>query len=256
MGQSRVLALRRAGVCVSCDTPLTAGTRAYWHADRKAVECLGCRPERVVPGASAQRIAAQRHERRDRAVRAAHPRIGGLLLAVSKPPQPEQAWVSGAIGERVVGTTLDSLAEGRSMIVLHDRRRPGATRANIDHIAVAASGIWVIDAKRYRDQLVDSRVRQLRPTLTVAGRARPELAEGVLRQARAIKALVDGVCPVYAVLCFVDARWPPFGTSFVVQGVRVCPPSRLRKLLLGRGPVTDDGIADIARTLTRNLPPA
>jgi hypothetical protein len=36
--------------------------------------------------------------------------------------------------------------------VLHDRRIPGS-RANIDHIAIAATGVWVIDSKRYKRKL-------------------------------------------------------------------------------------------------------
>ena len=39
--------------------------------------------------------------------------------------------------------------------MLHDRRIPG-TRANIDHIAVASSAVWVIDAKRYNGKLAVS----------------------------------------------------------------------------------------------------
>jgi len=36
--------------------------------------------------------------------------------------------------------------------VLHDRRIPG-TRANIDHIAIAPSGLWAIDAKHYKGRV-------------------------------------------------------------------------------------------------------
>lgn len=37
--------------------------------------------------------------------------------------------------------------------VLNDRRVPG-TKAHIDHVVVTAGGIWVIDAKNYRGQVV------------------------------------------------------------------------------------------------------
>ena len=37
-------------------------------------------------------------------------------------------------------------------MVLHDRAVPGG-RANIDHIAVVPSGVWVIDTKHYRGRL-------------------------------------------------------------------------------------------------------
>jgi len=48
----------------------------------------------------------------------------------------------------------------RRLWILHDRRIPGS-RANIDHIVVAPSGVWIIDAKRYSDQLVQRRGKDL-----------------------------------------------------------------------------------------------
>lgn len=36
--------------------------------------------------------------------------------------------------------------------VLHDRRIPGS-RANIDHIALAATGVWAIDTRRHVGEL-------------------------------------------------------------------------------------------------------
>jgi hypothetical protein len=47
--------------------------------------------------------------------------------------------------------------------VLHDRRIPG-TQANIDHIAITSTGIYVIDAKRHVGK---------RPTLSKAASSDP-----------------------------------------------------------------------------------
>jgi Nuclease-related domain len=51
---------------------------------------------------------------------------------------------------------LEELA-GEHVVALHDRRmrRPDGTpsRANIDHLAVTAAGVWVIDAKTHRGAL-------------------------------------------------------------------------------------------------------
>jgi hypothetical protein len=56
----------------------------------------------------------------------------------------------------LVGRTLDEL-RGEHGCVLHDRAIPRhdgrRSRANIDHIAVAASGVWVIDAKTHQGAL-------------------------------------------------------------------------------------------------------
>ena len=84
---------------------------------------------------------------REARIRTAHPRIGGLVLALSADPQSTTAWAVGARGEELLATGLDGLAE-QGVHALHDRRIPGS-RSNIDHIAIAPSGVYVIDAKRY-----------------------------------------------------------------------------------------------------------
>src|SRR5690606_5722857 len=56
----------------------------------------------------------------------------------------------GALGEERLGAMLDGLASDR-LAVLHDRGLPGS-RANIDHIVVAPGGVWVVDAKRYKNR--------------------------------------------------------------------------------------------------------
>src|SRR3954447_24626145 len=51
-----------------------------------------------------------------------------------------QAWDVGAVGAERLGGRLTGLA-GEDMRVLHDRRIPGSR---------TATGIWVIDAKKYK----------------------------------------------------------------------------------------------------------
>jgi hypothetical protein len=54
----------------------------------------------------------------------------------------------GYEGERTIGALLDELrAEG--WVVLHDRRRSPRSPANIDHVVVGPSGVYVIDAKKW-----------------------------------------------------------------------------------------------------------
>ena len=95
---------------------------------------------------------AREHQRRKDAreaeVRAAHPRVGELLLKVSRAPQREAAFRRGELGELAVGEMLNKRAAKGSLRALHDRRVPGR-QGNIDHIAVAPSGVYVIDAKHY-----------------------------------------------------------------------------------------------------------
>jgi hypothetical protein len=62
-------------------------------------------------------------------------------------------WRRGADGELATAEMLAALP-GRRWVVLHDRAVPApGSRANIDHVAVGPTGVWVIDSKAYRAPL-------------------------------------------------------------------------------------------------------
>ncbi len=85
------------------------------------------------------------------------------------------------MGEERLGERLNDLAAD-TLRVLHDRRIP-RTRGNIDHLVVTPTGVYVIDAKRYRG----------RPELSVdGGLVRPRV-EKLLVGRRDCTTLVDGV---------------------------------------------------------------
>jgi Nuclease-related domain len=74
---------------------------------------------------------------------------GALAGAFRLRPQPDpERWLRGAAGE---GATAELLARlpGRSWAVLHDLAIPGH-RANIDHLVIGPTGVWVIDTKTTR----------------------------------------------------------------------------------------------------------
>jgi len=248
--------LRYAGVCRLCHAELPARTEAIYERGTKTVRCLDCdsivppadqrrgpEPLEVEPhvrsdpstgaaGASARREFDRRKLKREERVRSQHPKIGGLLLGITDDPQSTRAWEQGAVGEERLGTRLDSLVSEK-IAVLHDRRIPG-TRANIDHIVVTGSRIWVIDAKRYSGRpelgveggLFRPRVEKL----LVDRRDRTKLVDGVLKQVDLVQRTV-GPIPVSGVLCFVDADWPLIGGAFATRGVQVMWPKRLAKLM-------------------------
>lgn len=100
------------------------------------------------PGASAQAEFQRRHVKREERIRTRHPRLGGLIMALSDDPQSTRAWAVGADGEQRIGRALNGRS-GPRLRVIHDARIPGS-RANVDHIAVTPSGVYVIDAKKYQ----------------------------------------------------------------------------------------------------------
>jgi hypothetical protein len=212
-------------------------------------------------GGSARAEHERRVARREQRIRAAHPRLGGLILALSDDPQSTRAWASGAVGEERVGAKLDGLA-GDGVLVLHDRRIPG-TRANIDHIAVGPSGVFVIDAKRYRDAKVEVRrsgglFSPVTERLFVDGRDKTKLVLGLSPQVAAVYEAMGGReklqhVPVQPVLAFVDAVLPFFGTV-EIAGVPVLGPKGTAKLVRRAGALTRDQQEMAYSVLAEGLP--
>lgn len=210
-------------------------------------------------GASAIAEYKRRHEARAERVLDKHPRLGRFLLAVTDDPQSTRAWAVGAEGERLLGGLLASMAAD-TLRVLNDRRIP-RTRTNIDHLVVCPTGVFVVDAKRYRNARPALRVEGglLRPrseTLTVGGRDKTVLVKALLKQVDVVRAaLADRPdVPVRGVLCFIDADWPLLGGAFTVDDVAVMWPKKLKALLTERGPLDESQIADLQWKLHEAFP--
>lgn len=210
-------------------------------------------------GASAAAEFQRRHDARQERVLNAHPRLGRFLLAVFDDPQSTRAWSIGAEGERVVAERLARIA-GDSLRVLNDRGIPGS-KANIDHIVVCRSGVFVVDPKRYRNARPERRVEGglIRPRtelLIVGGRDRSALVDGVTRQVARVRATLADVpgVPVRGVLCFVDADWPLFANEFSVNDVAVVSPRKLTALLTQPGDLEPELIAELQWRLHEAYP--
>ncbi|TKR26965.1 NERD domain-containing protein [Cellulomonas hominis] len=277
--QAKLLNLRYAGTCAACGAELPAGTRAAYFRATRTVRCLSCFTGEPPPaatgsgaapgpvsaggaGASARREYERRSAKREARIREAHPRLGGLILAISEEPRTTTAWARGARGEEILGRNLDGL-EPRGVRVLHDRRIP-RTRANIDHIAVAPTGVHVIDAKRYKGRpalraeggIIRPRVHKL----MVGSRNCTSLVEGMHKQLEVVRTALDRAgftdVPVHGTLCFVDADWPLFGGSFAISDVAVLWPKKLAERLLAPGEVTTDAATAVHASLARAFPVA
>ena len=268
---------------MSCAASLDIGTRAYWDAGTRTVTCVACiegapaepRSLDVLPaqppiaaaptaGTSAQREFERRVQRRDQAVRAAHPKLGDLLLALFNEPASTRAWAQGASGERAIAAKLAEL-EGEHVTALHDRSMVDArgrrTRANIDHIAVAATGVWVIDAKTHRGALQVRRSGGLSTPrvekLYIAGRDKTSRLDGLARQVEAVSsqlASVNATVPVRGALCFVGTELPWFGES--MRGAPLVGRRGLARLLKQPGEFGRDDRDALADFLAGRFPSA
>jgi hypothetical protein len=266
--------LRYAGACRLCDAELPARVEAIYERCTKTVRCLDCSPAAPVveegvqrpsrnpgpidsgtPGASARREYERRQAKRETRIREKHPKLGGLILAIRDDPQSTTAWDTGALGEERLGQRLNELSS-ETLRVLHDRRIPG-TRANIDHIAVTPTGIYVIDAKKYKGRpslKVEGGI--LRPRvekLLVGTRDQTKLVDSVLKQVDVVRGIVGDDIPVTGVLCFLEADWPLIGGAFTSRGVEVLWPKKLYPRLAAEGPIAS-GVDDLLRALASALP--
>lgn len=214
------------------------------------------------PGGSARRESERRRARREAKTRERHPRLGGLLVRARSAPASERAWSTGAAGEEALAAHLAKACPG--VIVLHDRAMPGS-RANIDHLAVAPSGVFVIDAKRYRGKIEVRRRLFDDPRLLIAGRDRTRLVDALIRQREAVRsALAETVpeMPVHGCLCFLNPAGQAGGSglpvlrTLSVDGIPLFYPRKLSKRLNSPGALTAASIHEVARLLAGRFPVA
>ena len=154
----------------------------------------------------------------------------------------------GAEGEELVAKRLTKHL-GETAVLLHDRRMP-RSMANIDHIAVAPSGIWVIDAKRYTGKVAISKPLLGEAMLMIAGRNRSRLADGLALQVAAVESVMSerADIPVHGAFCFVDADLPTIGT-LTFRGYPLLSPRRLA----GRIKTREQGNAELLRAVATHL---
>jgi len=262
----RRLRLRYASTCVRCSVALSKGADAWYDGARKKVVCLACGPGEVasdtVAGLSAATEGNRRRERIVSRVRREHGDYAAAVAEQLAAKEVEQSWGKGSRGETRLAAFI-AKEVGDTVIALHDRVIPGS-RANIDHIWIAPTGVWVVDAKAYAGKVVQ---RETGPIwrrdneVWVRGRNQTKLTKSVVRQIDAVLAslrLDDGFqgIDVYGALCFLEAEWGLFDFPFQVGDVWVMYPGALRKRLKKSGPLTRERMEQVARRLDLSLPHA
>ncbi len=174
----------------------------------------------------------------------------------------ERNWRTGAEGEEGLAAFLTRRCPQVPM--LHDRAA-AMSRANIDHIAIAPSGVFVIDCKRYRGKIEVTHPLFAPPKLKINGRNRTSLIRGLERQIVHVQAALAGLTteiPVHGCLCFVA----PEGRSGVVglplfrtqkiDGHPLYHAKRLARQLNRPGPIAGEEAAALQAELAKRLRPA
>jgi Nuclease-related domain len=207
-------------------------------------------------GASARvRYEAQRwhDEERWRRILGPFAFLAGLFAG---PRLATEAWRLGATGEERIGADLTRCV-GSDGIVLHDRAVEGST-ANLDHIAIVPSGVWVIDAKYSRHRPEQRRAGGIfvgRRTLVLGGQDRSVLIRSAIRQRDRVSDVVGDRAPVRAALCFSCPGLSVLARPFSINGVRVTWSRAFRHDLRHRGPLDGDARRFLAADLARAFPP-
>lgn len=218
-------------------------------------------------GASAHRRAERVREQRRR--QAARRSPVARLLAACAPSREERIlrrqewqWSSGAAGEQQLAASLAERCP--SVPMLHDRRA-AMSLANIDHIALAPSGVFVIDTKRYKGPIEVRKPLFGAAKLRINGRDRTHLIEGLDKQVRVVRGILASLAPdvpVHGCLCFIAPEGLLAGSGLPVlrtlsiNGYPLYYPRRLARRLTRGGPLTADRARALQTILAERLPAA
>ena len=287
----RTIKLRYAARCTTCAVAMPAGTQAVWNKAAGGAFCQSCgtvtvlsgnsqpssAPEPPSPGTrtadtappqvadaetsdagrSAQAEFERRHSKREQGLDARWGRLSGIAKFLSDDPQSTKAWARGAEGERRLAAQL-ARALGDRAVFLHDRK---VGRANIDHLIVASSGVWVVDAKNYTGRVEYRNVGGwLGPAdhrIYVGGRDKTKLATALGWQVTAVRStLGDLNAPIHPALCFTSSDWGWFAKPFRHEGVLVTWTSKLADMIAATGDLGPEQIEQVASRLAHALKPA
>jgi nuclease-like protein len=179
--------------------------------------------------------------------------VGGIgAYTILQLPADALYWDKGARGERMTGESLSALEED-GFVLLHDRQLPGS-RANIDHIAIGPSGVYVIDSKN-----LSGSVGVMNERLFISDHDRQSYIESIHRQAIATQVALSEAMnkfrlTVTPVLCIHGARMPIFQKA--IAGVRLLSGQDLRRIA-DKTPIllTADQVQELAHLAEERLRP-
>ncbi|WP_019876722.1 nuclease-related domain-containing protein [Sporichthya polymorpha] len=151
------------------------------------------------------------------------------------------------------------------VLVLHNRRLVGSngrpSRETVDHLVVARSGVWLVDAKtHYGPHEVRRTGGIITPRderLFINYRDRTELVDDLRREVVTLqRVLVDAghTVGVHGALCFVDTPLPWVSES--ITGIALVDLRGLTTLLTADGDLDDHDRAEVRAVLNSRCVPA
>lgn len=161
-------------------------------------------------------------------------------------------WRAGARAEERTGQVLDRLGRSRRrpVAVLADRVVPGSS-ANIDHLVVCPSGVWILDTKSW-----SGRPRRCRGRLLVGDRDTAVAIESLAWVRERVRRTLDTAGYRYVgigVGIVVDS--PHRVPLWLGQGCCVGDASRVASRIRRRGPLDASTVDAVADLLAVEFPP-
>lgn len=206
------------------------------------------------PMTTDRRVSREQREQQ-LAERGAVGRLAGRMGAV---PSSTKAWMRGTLAERRLGTRLDNELAACA-VVLHEREPAGC--GAIDHLVVAATGIWVIDAVHDHGSVERRRsgvAGEEGVHLTIDGTDRGDLVAAALDRVAAVRAAIEPIgfdwVDLHPVLCFTNADKGLLARPFEIDGVWVTWAKALVDRIAGPGAVDPEAMAVLAGELGHRLP--
>jgi Nuclease-related domain len=179
--------------------------------------------------------------------------LGLVVAAVAgwrlrfRPSEQARTWRRGAEGERHTARLLRRLTRD-GYVVFHDLAVPGNTSANVDHLAIGPTGVFVIDSKQWTGS-----VRQGADGLVWHNHYRLDRTlETVRWEAETIGRLLG--TRTAALLCVHGAQVQGGGVD--AQGVAIVPAHLLRSALGHDRVLSDSDVSLLAATAWASLRPA
>jgi hypothetical protein len=179
--------------------------------------------------------------------------LAGLAMAALvgwrlrfEPSEQARAWQRGATGERRTAHLLDRLTR-EGFVVFHDLAVPGS-HANVDHLVIGPTGLFVIDSKQWTGS-----VHQSADGLAWHNHYRLDRTVETVRWEAETLGRLLGTCPA-ALLCIHGAHVQGGGLN--VQGVAIVPAHLLRSALGYDRVLSDADVALLATAAWTSLRPA
>jgi hypothetical protein len=154
-------------------------------------------------------------------------------------------------------------AEAKGVVSLHNRRVPGR-RGRMEHLAVGAGGIYVVDVLHFKNASIEVRPADGPDAgtddLVVGGRVLTPAARAVAQRVEVLRMILLSAgladVPVTGALCFVDGLLPLTVSDLQVEGMHVLRPSGLTALVAASGSISLRDCETLREFLAERLPAA